>query len=318
MPLAEMKAESTPKQTSVFENIVVAVDFSPISRRALQYALALAPEHDSRISVVHVRRTDWRYEMLESPPEIDLERLDADQQLHELIAEAGSKRRIESTLVKQASISGGILSVVEEVGADLLVLGTHGRRGLAKLALGSVSEELLRCAPCPVITVGPNLQTPHVPDLGLGTILFATDFGPGSKKALPLALKLAAAHGSKLVLLHMIPPMPATSTNLAAYAPATSAADELQGWETACRKRAVQELRACLSPDADLSHEPEYVVGTDFLPEGVLTAAAKFRADLIVMGATHSATPRVAAHIPWTAVHEIVANASCPVLAVAG
>ena len=318
MSLAKLKAESTSTQTSAFRNIVVAADFSPVSRRALQYALTLAPEDDSHISVVHVRRPDWRYEMLESPPEIDLERRDADEQLQALIGDVGSKRKIDSILLKRASICGTILSTAEELGADLLIVGTHGRRGWSKLALGSVSEELLRSAPCPVLTVGPNFEAHGVAASRLGTILFATDFGPGSKKALPLALKLAAVHGSKLVLLHMISPMPATSTNLAAYAPATAAADELQGWESATRKRTLQELRECLPADTRFAHEPDYVVGTDFLPEGVLTAAAKFRADLIVMGATRSATPRVAAHIPWTAVHEIIANASCPVLTVAG
>lgn len=318
MSLAELKVEGSPKQKSIFRNLVVAVDFSRTSRRALELASALAAEHDSQLSVVHVLRTDWRYEMLESPPEVDLERIDADQQLKHLIRNLDSKRKIDPIVLKNGAIPDAILALVHDLNADLLVVGTHGRGGLSKLALGSVAEGLLRSAPCPVMTVGPKSETAAVPRTGYRTVLFATDFGPGSAKALPLAISLASENDSKLVLLHMIPPMPATSNNLAAYAPVTSAADELQTWETSSRNRALRQLRECLPAETRLAYEPEYVVGTDFLPEGVLTAAAQFKADLIVMGANHATLPRIAAHSPWTAVHHILAKAPCPVLTVAG
>ncbi len=112
--------------------------------------------------------------------------------------------------------------------------------------------------------------------------------------------------------------MPATSASLSAYAPATAAADELEEWEGTYRKRALAQLRECLPADTGLKQEPEFVVGTDFLAEGILTAGSKFKVDLIVMGANRTASAKVAAHIPWAAVHEVVRNATCPVLTVAG
>jgi nucleotide-binding universal stress UspA family protein len=76
-------------------------------------------------------------------------------------------------------------------------------------------------------------------------------------------------------------------------------------------------LKECLPAQTGLEQEAEFVVGTDFLPEGVLTAVAKFKVDLIVMGANRTVSARAAAHTPWSAVHEVVRQAPCPVLTVA-
>jgi len=312
-----LKQIQDQRQTSIFRHILAAVDFSPASKRALAKALALTASTDARLSVVHVLQADWRYEMLENPPEIDLERMDAHGRLQKLIEELCPEPKIESILVKHGPIARAILSVAADAGADLIVVGTKGRGGFSKFALGSVAEELLRIAPCPVMTIGPK-TAPTAPDKtpGFRSILFSTDFGSASIKATPLLVKLAGTYDAKVILVHMISPMPATSASLSAYAPATAAADELQEWEAACTKRALQQLKECLPADPGTQREPEYVVGTDFWPEGVLTAAAKFRVDLIVMGANRGSA-RVAAHIPWTAIHEVLANAACPVLTVA-
>ena len=77
-------------------------------------------------------------------------------------------------------------------------------------------------------------------------------------------------------------------------------------------------MKDCLPAQTGLDQEPEFVVGTDFLAEGVLAASNKFKVDLIVMGANRAVSARVAAHIPWTAAHEVVQNATCAVLTVAG
>jgi len=315
MAVAE-KTQEIPKQTAVFHNILVATDFSEASRRALSSALALAGE-DSHLSVVHVVHADWRYEMLENPPEIELERSDEQKRLDAFVNDLHPTRQVCATLIKSGPVAHAVLSAIAETGADLLVIGTRGRGGLSKLALGSVAEELLRVAPCPVLTFGPKGETAK-PEVGFQTILFATDFGKGSEKAMPLALALARTHRAKLILLHMLAPIPAPSTSLSAYAPAAASADEVQEWERSSRKRCLRELRDCLPAEIGLEQEPEYIVGTDFLPEGILMAAESRQVDLIIMGANHTGSPRMAAHIPWTAVHEVVRNARCPVLTVAG
>jgi nucleotide-binding universal stress UspA family protein len=305
----------------VFRHILVATDFSEVSRRALLDALALAANSDTQVSVIHVMRPDWRYASLENPPEIDLQRIDTEERLQAFVSDAalGAEMKIKAGYVRQGPVAQAVAAVIQEAAVDLLVIGTRGRGGLSKLALGSVAEELLRVAPCPVMTVGPGPNLEAITrEPGFHRILFATDFGKGSAKALPLALALAKAHRAKLILLHMIPPMPATTGSLSAYAPASAAADELQEWESTSRKRALQELRACLPANHGLEQEPEYVVGTEFVSEAILTAVDKFKVDLIVMGANRTAMPRATAHAPLGAVHHVVQHATCPVLTVAG
>ncbi len=318
MSVAQFPTPAIPQPQEVFHHILMATDFSEASQRALSGAIALAAQNHAHLSVVHVLHTDWRYEILDSPPEIDLERIDAQRRLEAATRDMGLGRAIDSIIIRHGPVPQKVLALAEEVGADLLVIGTRGRAGLTKLALGSVAEELLRIAPCPVITFGPkaNVETAS-PESAFRSILFATDFGAGSAKALPHVRALASAPSTSLTLLHMIASMPATA-NLSAYAPASAAADEFQEWEGSSRARTLEQLKQWWLHDAKLEREPEYIVGTDFLPEGMLTAAEQRHCDLMVMGANRAASPRLAAHIPWSAVHEVIRHAACPVMTCAG
>lgn len=319
MTVAELKAQNPSRTSAVFKHILVATDFSEASRRALCGALTLATGSDTQVSVIHVMRPDWRYASLENPPEIDFQRIDTEERLKAFVSDPTSATKITTAYVRQAPVAEAVTAVIKEGGIDLLVIGTRGRGGLRKLALGSVAEELLRVAPCPVMTIGPGPNLEAISrEPGFHRILFATDFGKGSVKALPLALALAKVNQAKLILLHMISPMPATTGSLSAYAPAGAAADELAEWEGASRKRALQQLRECLPANHGLEQEPEYVVGTDFVSEAILTAVDRFKIDLIVMGANRTASPRTAAHMPMGAIHDVVEHATCPVLTVAG
>jgi nucleotide-binding universal stress UspA family protein len=67
------------------------------------------------------------------------------------------------------------LELIDSLQIDLIVLGMRGRNGLKKLMLGSVAEEVVNCAPCPVLTVGPHVSPKSSPKLKLGAILCATD-----------------------------------------------------------------------------------------------------------------------------------------------
>jgi nucleotide-binding universal stress UspA family protein len=315
MAVASRQTEGVKAVTQVFHSILVATDFSQASRRALSSALALASHHDAQASVVHVCGNDRPDEMPDSPSEIGHENADFGPQLP-WIKNFEAMGKFDAVLAKRGPVAAGVLSALDETAADLLVLGTRARGGLAKLALGSVAEELVRTATCPVMTVGPNAQ---ITENGqFHTILFATDYGPGSARALPLVAALSDKEKARLVVLHMISPMPATSASLSAYGPAMAGADELLEWEGCSRQRSLEELRAWIGKQSTPHPEPEYIVRIDFWPEGILTAANAAKADLIVMGASRGASPRLAAHLPWTAIHEVIRRSSCPVLTVAG
>jgi Universal stress protein family len=97
-------------------------------------------------------------------------------------------------------------------------------------------------------------------------ILFATDFGAAAATAFPYALSLAEDYQAKLVLLHMVPPMPVADLGSAAYGPSCYAAEEYTNWQRATRNEGMRKLRKLLPPTAELAAEPEYVAGMDFLP----------------------------------------------------
>lgn len=96
----------------------------------------------------------------------------------------------------------GILRHASDHDASLLVIGTHGRRGLRRFLLGSVAEELVRLAPVPVLTVPYRCATWAGTDF---TVLAPVDFSTYSLEALSWARRLAAHYGARLDLLHVVP-----------------------------------------------------------------------------------------------------------------
>lgn len=317
MSVAQVPLTEVPAKANLFHHILVASDFSKPSERAFSEALIIAKENDAQICLVHVVRADWRYEMLENPPEIDLEQADAKARMRTFTKTCSLDKEIASILIRRGPTAQSVAAAVTQMGCDLLVIGTRGRGGLSKLALGSTAEELLRIAPCPVMTVGPRAEITPAKN-AFQTIVFATDFGKGSCAALKVAVSLAQKRRAKLVLLHMTTPMPVTSTSLSAYAPAGPAAEDVLEWQSSSRMKSLRQLKEFLPCEIHLEQEPEFVTGTDLSPEGVLTAAERYRADLIVMGATRRMSAKMMAHIPWTAVHEVLRSSPCPVLTVAG
>jgi nucleotide-binding universal stress UspA family protein len=318
MTVAEVKGTQV-RTGAVFSNILVATDFSEPSRRALYDALALARHEKAHLCVVHAIVPVIQYMSLESPPELDRERLETERRMRNFIGDLDGEHKIDSIVLTRGPVAGVVAALIRERGIDLLVIGTRGRGGISKLALGSVAEELLRVAPCPVLTIGPSAEMSPMKDPAqLHTILFATDFGKACAQALPLAQALAREHQAKLILFHAMPPMPTTAGNLGAFLPPAAAADELMAWQVVMRKAALEKLKECLPAETGLEHEPEYVVGAESLPDEILMTAAEHKVDLIVMGANQVLSPRAMAHIPWMVVHEVVKNALCPVLTVAG
>jgi nucleotide-binding universal stress UspA family protein len=204
-----------------------------------------------------------------------------------------------NTVLEQGELCDVISKLILKNDIDLLVLGTHGRQGLRKVVMGSAAEEIFRRASCPVLTVGPHAA--HVPHEfeTWKRILFATDFSPGSLRALPYALSLAEENQASLVLLHLVPLVPM---------------HEEEQVEAAIRER----MRKLVPAEAATWCIPEYAVRFDFPAEGILSVAREREADVIVMGVRKSDHPRTLAHLPWATAHEVVCRAHCPVLTVRG
>jgi nucleotide-binding universal stress UspA family protein len=300
-----------------FKNVLFATDFSEASQRAFAYAVAIARQHNSTLLVVHAIPPDVRQPIPIEPlrPELNRRLIEAEQQMKSLEQAAdldGLKHRF---FVDQGRVSDLLEALVKRHSVDLLVLGTRGRSGLRKAILGSVAEEVLRISPCPVLTVGPHVSTAKEPKI-FTRILFATDFEAAAQKAFPYALGLAEAYQAKLVLLHMMPPLPTPDVGPAAYGVSTYGTDEFIEWQRRMKLESVKKLKESIPSNARLAAEPEYVSGMDFLPEGILEVVTTHRVDLIVMGADRTAFPRLTAHIPWVLTHEVISQAPCPVLTI--
>ena len=200
-------------------------------------------------------------------------------------------------LLREGDVAQVLSDLIEGLEIDLLVLGTHGRGGLKKLLLGSVAEEIVGFASCPVLTVGP-----HVSALGAATnlkrILYATDLQHGSAKSLAFAVQLAEREHAHVTLVHVVKPL--TDAPIEYLEAATEDA----------KKRIVQLIPAEAGVEAD------YVVEVGMPAERIARVASEQKADLIVMGAHHGSSARVSAHLPWTTPHQVLSHAGCPVVTV--
>lgn len=133
-----------------FSRILCPVDFDANSARALEIAAELAREREARLYVLHVVA-------IPSGPEValDFSKLEgrARERLERLARERIGARTRWEVHVRSGPPALEILRAAERFGAELIVMATHGRKGLKHLVLGSVAESVVREAPCPVLTM---------------------------------------------------------------------------------------------------------------------------------------------------------------------
>ncbi len=294
-----------------FKRVLIATDFSDASRNALRYAAAIARNHEARLYIVHVV-SSVGYRMVGPDVEIQAAELAA-RELKELWAKLGGSSPSSefelSLIVRRGEICAQIEDLVEKEQIDLLVVGTHGRTGLSKVMMGSVAEETFRKASCPVLTVGP-VSSWSWPQSEVGkekVILYATDFGNASLKALPYAISIANRSGSKLVMLH-VARFVGRADPMSIYGHTLDAVQE----ET--RQGCMQRLKAQV-PD-NLKIEPELRVSFGVPADRILAEATATEAGLIGLGVHHKSLFASAGHSPSTTIYELVMNAQCPVLTV--
>lgn len=145
-----------------YRTLVVPYDFSAHARAALFTACDLARRLGSDLHLVHVLQlptcgyVQGAYAGAVAPPPLQLKesREHALESLRDVARGIGEMPgKLESHVVSGTSVDAALCDVARELGADLLVMGTHGRTGLAHVFLGSVAERTLRGAPCPVLTL---------------------------------------------------------------------------------------------------------------------------------------------------------------------
>lgn len=141
------------------KRVIYATDFSTASRRAFTTAITLATSLNARLTLVHV--------MTLPVPAVPEQYFDADlvdrlerqtrewslRRLKALASRAGTRGARVTTQLREGDAAPEIVRAAKSGRADLIVIGTHGRRGMSRFFLGSVAERVVRTATCPVMTV---------------------------------------------------------------------------------------------------------------------------------------------------------------------
>lgn len=139
--------------------IVHPTDFSEHSANAFQLAGGLARDYGARLILLHVvAHPTILYGEGVLPPSSDFLRERAAEQLAEM--KLPDPTVVADNVVEEGDAAFEILRLAQDCHADLIVMGTHGRTGLSRLLMGSVAEQVMRKAPCPVVTVSSKIAAP--------------------------------------------------------------------------------------------------------------------------------------------------------------
>lgn len=306
-------AVAAPTKAAIsVKNVLYATDFSPISDAAFPYAAAIARKFGSTLHIAHIVSDTSLLLMTGGVDYVTFGTLyeDAHSIAKEKVERVASRLgRIPSKrYVRHGKVWPNLSGIVAENAIDLIVVGTHGRSGVGKMLVGSVAEDILRHAPCPVLTVGPKVcgraKLPAFDshgralapvELEVQQVLYAANFTPASLRVAPVAVGLAEQFEARLTLMHV----------LENYSNLDSRPGPIED--------SVRLLQALVPKDAALPYAPEIVMEFGSPWQCIVKKAAELDADLIVLGARPNDH---VTHVPWSTVHQVVAHANCPVLTV--
>jgi len=292
-PLTLTRPSNAERASRVrFKNILFATDLTASSASAQAYALLLAQMFGSRLFVLYVQTGPGlapRYEKAWTSQDHKGE--------GRAIAELESFFRASQVpftlLVEPGEVPEVLNRVVDENAIDLVILGTHGRKGFSHVLMGSMAESVSRSSACPVITVGPRAGAGF--ERTLKTMVYATDFSQESRSALPYAISLAQEFHAELLVLHV--------------APEHMVHDRMQA-EGYLMNRIKVVAPQSRFPWCTLRHRVEFGDPA----RRILAVAKDQNADLIVLG-LHSSV-QFTSHFPERLSYRIMCEASCPVMSV--
>ena len=187
-------------------SILVPTDFSEISRAAFPLAIQLQGALDAPLVLAHAVPSLAYLVGAAAPKFSEYQHAVQEQaeiELESLLREAPLAGHVVSAeVINDSPVAPALLDRAIDVGAGLIVVANHGRRGARRLVLGSVTEELMRTAHVPVLTTGREARPWNQGEL----ILVPVDFTDGSDDVVRAAARLAPRLGLDLHLVHMVEP----------------------------------------------------------------------------------------------------------------
>jgi nucleotide-binding universal stress UspA family protein len=292
--------------------ILCPTDFSEYAQRALHMALPIAKWYEASLTALHVVPAAIPVEGMFPYAQVPLRHEGVSAQvvkeLEEFTAPARAAGITTETFVRDGPVPATILDLAHALPADLLVMGSHGQGGLERLVLGSVTESVLRKAPCPVLTA-PREERAFSGPAPFKRILYATDFSPAADHALGYALSLAEEAQGALILVHVMdgPSLAATASGLPIN-PSRVTAD--------LAREAQRRLKEAVPPAARLWCEVEERVAYGRPADEIIRVAREREAQVIVMG-VHGRNALDLMLFGSTS-HHVIRKAPCPVLTIPG
>jgi nucleotide-binding universal stress UspA family protein len=275
------------------KNILFLTDFTEASEPAQSYAIGLARHYNAQLFPAHAADPVILAET--TSPNVLEEALES------------SRQRI-NTLIKATDVNthplfahGSVETIfprwIQENGIDLVVIGTHGRRGVGRLVLGSTAEYIFRNSPCPVLTVGPHVAFRPFSGFLAEKILFPTDLGPHAEFASTYALSFAKETHGQVLFMHVI-----------------TLDKTFQVDRTGMAEKAQKRLSGLIPSDANTWCKTEMIVEIGDPATEILGYAGKERPDLIVLGLPRN--KEFSTHFASGVTYKVVVGAPCPVLTI--
>jgi nucleotide-binding universal stress UspA family protein len=278
--------------------VLFPTDFSDSAEQAYVHAVHLAASYGAELHAVHVADDDAREQRSLIPGSLEdpAAQLELPSELRHGPLEAG---KVIPREVKADSPAEGILEYARQHDIDVIVMGTLGRKGMERVLIGSVAEQVVREAPCPVLTVRASAG------MQVRRVLVPVDFSEHSKEAIPIAVALAERYGAEIEFFSVIDEDELPASWAPVLGPVHVAPEEVEARIRKLMDDLVKEYRNGVAVTGSVR------VGDP--AEDILDYAAD-RADLIVM-ATHGRTG-LQRMLLGSVAEKVIRKAECPVFTV--
>lgn len=303
-----MASPSFPMNPIDLKSVLVATDLTESADKALEHGIAIARHYHATLYIVHIVSSLGF--TIAGPEAVELAAEVCERDIEGLVNQLMASGKLHGVEAQAIVLKGNIDEQMESFACArhvaLIVVGTHGRQGMARLFFGSFAQLISKCCCCPVLTVGPHTSGPWLgnPADSERPLLFATAFDKASAKAMPYAISMANDFERQLFVLHVMPP----HHSYLLYK------DRLthENIEVAAR----EHLSALIRPAAALKRTANFLVEFGDPAEGILRTASRIRAAAIIMGAHRDSLSDLTIRLPWLIANRMNREAKCPVLTV--
>ena len=278
------------------KKIMVPVDFSEASKKAVNYGFSLALEFEARLVLAHIAPYDG------------VAYLTAKADLLQLIP-ADYRERIDfEIIVKSGEVRQELLGIVEDKEIDLVVMGSRGRSYFERMLLGSVTERMLRKLHVPILTVShldPERELHNPEPVPLRRLLYATDLAEGSEAGLQFSIRLARGLNAHLTVVHVVQPIDGALRGI-------ETAGFVPDYTAEIRAQASERLNRSVALASDGSVPITTVLANGVPYETINEVAAEHEADLVVINLQGKG--RLERALLGTTAERVIRTATVPVL----